>query len=94
MTGYLTGLNKEQIYNLGLVLGLSYHYVIDLRDNCSSNVQFLDAVVAGWLQKKDKVRDVSWKSLIKALQNERLGQNGIAERIATEHSKTDTCILI
>lgn len=86
VTDYLTRLNKEQIYNLGLVLGLDFHHIVDWNDNCGSNSRFLDTVIMSWLEKKDKVRDVSWKSLIKALQNDRLGQNGIAERIATERS--------
>ena len=48
VTGYLKDLNKSQIYNLGLVLGLDYSHVVDLRDNCGSNQDFLDAVVVNW----------------------------------------------
>ena len=85
VTGYLKDLNKSQIYNLGLVLGLDYHHVVDLRDNCGCNQDFLDAVVVSWLQKEDRVKDVSWTALITALQNDRLRQTGIADRIATQH---------
>ena len=84
VTGYLKDLNKSQIYNLGLVLGLDYNYVIDRRDNCGSNQDFLDAVVVNWLQKGSGVK-VSWAAIVKALQNDRLRQNGIAERISSEH---------
>ena len=85
VTGYLKDLNKSQIYNLGLVLGLDYHHVVDLEENCSSNHRFLDAVVVSWLQKEDRVKDVSWTALIAALHNDRLRQTGIADRIATHH---------
>ena len=85
VTGYLKDLNKSQIYNLGLVLGLDYHHVVDLEENCSSNSRFLDAVVVSWLQKEDRVKDVSWTALVTALHNDRLRQTGIADRIATQH---------
>ena len=85
VTDYLNNLNKSHIYNLGLVLGLDYNRVVDLRDNCGSNQDFLDSVVASWLQKEDRVKDVSWTALITALRNKRLRQNGIAERIAKKH---------
>ena len=85
VTGYLKDLNKSQIYDLGLVLGLDYHHVVDLRDNCGCNQDFLDAVVVSWLQKEGRVKDVSWTALITALQNDRLRQTGIADRIATQH---------
>ena len=55
ITGYLKDLNKSQIYDLGLVLGLDYHHVVDLRDNCGRNQDFLDAVVVSWLQKERNV---------------------------------------
>ena len=85
VTGYLKDLNKPQIYNLGLVLGLDYCHVVDLRDNCGCNQYFLDAVVVRWLQRVDRVKDVSWTALITALQNDRLRQTGIADKIAAQH---------
>ena len=85
VTGYLKDLNKSQIYNLGLVLGLDYHHVVDLRDNCGCNQDFLDRVVVSWLRKEDGVKDVSWTALIAALRNDRLRQTGIADNIAAQH---------
>ena len=85
ITGYLKDLNKSQIYDLGLVLGLDYHHVVDLEDNCRHNRRFLDAVVVSWLQKEDRVKDVSWQDLVKALLHPRLGQTGIATTIASQH---------
>ena len=89
VTGYLKDLNKSQIYNLGLVLGLDYQHIVDLEENCSSNSRFLDAVVVSWLQKEDWVKDVSWTALITALRNDRLRQTGVADRIATEHGMVE-----
>ena len=85
VTGYLKDLNKTQIYNLGLVLGLDYNHVVNLMDNCGDNQRFLDAVVVSWLQKEDRVKEVSWTALVTALRNDRLRQTGLADRIATEH---------
>ena len=85
VTGYLKDLNKSQIYNLGLVLGLDFHHVKSLEENSNDNRRFLDEVVVSWLQKEDRVKDVSWTALITALQNDRLRQTGIADRIATQH---------
>ena len=85
VTDYLKCLNKSEIYDLGLVLGLDYHRVVDFEEKYSSNRRFLDSVVVSWLQKKDKVKDVSWKALMEALRHPRLGHNGIATSIATDH---------
>ena len=67
------------------MLGLDYRHVVDLRDNCGSNQDFLDTVVVSWLQKEDRVKDVSWTALITALRNDRLCQTGIADNIAAQH---------
>ena len=85
ITDYLMELDKSQIYNLGLVLGLTRHRVVDLRDSCASSLEFLDAVVLNWIQRLDRVGDVSWLALVKALHHPRLGQTGIANNIATEY---------
>ena len=85
VTDYLKCLNKSEIYDLGLVLGLDYHRVVDFEEKYSSNRRFLDSVVVSWLQKKDNVKDVSWKALVEALRHRRLGHNGIATSIATDH---------
>ena len=85
VTEYLKCLNKSEIYDLGLVLGLDYHRVVDFEEKYSSNRRFLDSVVVSWLQKKDKVKDVSWKALAETLRHPRLGHNGIATSISTDH---------
>ena len=81
-------LDKFQIYNLGLVLGLAHRRVVDLRENSSTNLAFLDAVVENWLQRVDRVKEVSWEALVKALLHQRLGQTGIATSIAEKYGTT------
>ena len=82
--GYLHTLDKSQLTNLGLVLGLSLHRVRGLMDS----VTFLGDMILPWLCQADQVATRSgvptWRSLVKALRHELLGQNGIASRIAAE----------
>ena len=49
---------------------------------------FLDDVIAAWLRKEDQVTDKgepSWAVLISALKHRRIGQTGIADKIAKDH---------
>ena len=84
--GYLHTLEKSQLSNLGLVLGLSLHHVRGLMDSKT----FLGDVVLSWLSQADSVATRSgvptWRSLVKALRHQLLGQNGIASQIATDKS--------
>ena len=84
--GYLHTLDKSQLSNLGLVLGLSLHHVRGLMDSKT----FLGDVVLSWLSQADNVATRSgvptWRSLVKALRHQLLGQNGIASQIATDKS--------
>ena len=85
ITDQLMDLNQPEIYNLGLVLGLAHRRVVDLRENSRSNQAFLDAVVLHWLQRDDRVKEVSWAALVKALLHQRLGHTGIATSIAEKY---------
>ena len=83
ITGYLFQLDKSHIYNLGLVLGLSYHRVKAMKDSET----FLDDMIAAWLQKVDQVQKKgppTWQRLVEALKHERVGQTGMASKIETE----------
>ena len=88
ITDQLMELDKFEIYNLGLVLGLNLRRMKDLRDNSPGNMVFLDAVVENWLQRVDRVKEVSWEALVKALLHQRLGQTGIATSIAEKYGTT------
>ena len=84
--GYLYTLDKTQLTNLGLVLGLSLHRVRGLMDSAT----FLADMVLSWLNQADQVATKSgvptWKTLIYALRHRLLGQNGIANQIAMDQS--------
>ena len=76
-------LDKNNIYHLALILGLSEHRAKSMIDSGT----FLDDVVVAWLQKTDQVmkRGVpTWRRLVEALKDKTVGQNGIASRIAKD----------
>ena len=87
VSDYLWPLDKAQIHGLGLVLGLSHPRLKKMEDSRT----FLDDVVYAWLTRVDRVAErggVSWGTLVAALRHSRVGQNGIADKI--EHEKTRT----
>ena len=74
-------MEKNHIYNLGLVLGLTQPKLKAMKDYDT----FLDDVIAAWLRKEDNVKDKgepSWTVLISALKHCRVSQTGIADDIA------------
>ena len=80
--GYVHVLQKHQMIQLGVVLGLDY---IKLRDKMDSPL-FHKEVIVAWLQKKDYVtEDVTqtptWANLVAALRDDTVGQNGVANLI-------------
>lgn len=83
MSNYLCTLSEDQIFTLGLALGLESRTMAPFRNS----PLFLDEVVLRWLQGKDQVMKRgghSWSSLVKALREPRVQQYGIAAKIATE----------
>ena len=83
VTEYLIDMPKTDVYNLGLVLGLSQHKVAANMDSKT----FLDDVISAWLRKEDQVikkGEPSWTVLVSALQHRRVGQTGIACSIAKD----------
>ena len=84
ITDYLLDMEKSQIYNLGIVLGLRQNKVKTLKDSDT----FLDDIITGWLRKEDQVAEKgepSWTVLVDALKHRRVGQTGIANTIAKDH---------
>ena len=76
-------MEKIDIYNLGLVLGLRHNKVKTMMDS----VVFLDDVIAAWLRREDKVSEKgepSWTVLVNALKHHRVGQTRIASKIVNE----------
>ena len=87
ITGYLHEMEKSQIHELGLVLGLSH---TNLKKMDPST--FLNDVIAAWLRQEDWVKmcgEPSWMVLIKALKLPRVGQMGIAAKIAKRRGLQD-----
>ena len=83
ITEYLIDMEKTDVYNLGLVLGLSQH---KLKANIDSK-SFLDDVISAWLRKEDQVTkrgEPSWRVLVMALKHRRVSQTGIARNIAKD----------
>lgn len=77
---YLYKLDKTAVCNLSLVLGLSYTRLQDKVDSPN----FLKDSLTAWLQMVDQVQQVgipTWKKLVEALRDPRVGQNGIATNI-------------
>ena len=80
ITSYLHPLSKTAVFNLGLVMGLDYNRLKPLIDS----PDFLADMLAGWLQRVDQVQKAgvpTWKRLVEALRDPRVGQNGIASSI-------------
>ena len=81
ITEYLIDLEKTDVYNLGLVLGLSWRKVVAKMESKT----FLDDIITAWLQKEDQVKgQPSWTVLVSALKHRRVGQTGIASTIAKD----------
>ena len=84
ITSYLHPLDKTAVFNLGLVLGLDYNRLKPMQDS----PHFLEDMLAGWLQRMDQVLRTgfpTWKRLVKALEDPRVGQNGVASKIKQDN---------
>ena len=80
ITDYLMELNKTDIYNLGLVLGLNKHRIEEIMNSKA----FLDDVITAWLQKVDQVKKrgaPTWQRMVEALRHQRIRQSDIADKI-------------
>ena len=80
ITSYLHPLDRTAVFNLGLVLGLDYNRLKTMTDS----PRFLEDMLASWLQRMDQVLKTgvpTWKRLVEALEDPRVGQNGIASKI-------------
>ena len=84
ITSYLYRLDKTALYNLGIVLGLDYSRLKLMKDSSD----FLNDMLAGWLHKMDQVQQKgvpTWRRLVKALRDPRVGQNGLASEVELCH---------
>uniref|UniRef100_A0A1X7T2P9 Death domain-containing protein n=1 Tax=Amphimedon queenslandica TaxID=400682 RepID=A0A1X7T2P9_AMPQE len=85
----LMSIDYSQWKTLGVLLGLFYHTLGAIDENCRGNVKkCLMECMAAWLQSEDKVREKggpSWSSLAIAL--EKIGANDIASNIRTKYCR-------
>ena len=87
VTNYLLDLQHDDIYNLGLTLGLYYPRLNKMK----TSKRFRDDVIAAWLQKEDQVQKMgipTWKNLVKALRHSRVKQTRVANKIADDRIAT------
>ena len=85
ITVYLHPLGRTAVVHLGLVLGLDYNRLRPLIDS----PDFLTEMLAGWLQRVDQVQKAgvpTWRRLVEALRDPRVGQNAIASRIEQDRT--------
>ena len=76
-------LNRFDVYNLGLVLGLDLRKVKKMKDSDT----FLDDVLVAWLRREDNIEErgtPSWSTLVKALRHRLLGQSAVASDICRD----------
>ena len=88
VSGYLNVLSKDQIFQLGLVLGL---LAVPTLDNMRYTATFLSDMLAAWLRGQDNVNKRgghTWKALVNALRDSQVAQNEIANKILREKCHT------
>ena len=83
ITTYLSNLDNDTVYTLGLALGLNQSKVKRMRESGT----FIDDVIAAWLRREDHVERKgmpTWGTLVKALRHPRIGQTGLANDISKD----------
>jgi len=78
---------KNDIYNLGITLGLLQPNVKNMRDTDT----FRDDVIASWLQKQDNVTkrgEPTWNTLARALRDRRVNKAEVANQIESDIEKS------
>ena len=86
ITRYLHPLDRTAVFNLGLVLGLGYERLRAMMDGRT----FLEDMLAVWLQRVDQVLRTgvpTWRKLVEALKDPRVGQNGLARNIEQDEQQ-------
>jgi Uma2 family endonuclease len=83
LSSYLHDISYESSLCLGLALGLSYPKLRRLE-----KATFLLDMLSMWLREEDdviKFGPPTWKTLVNALRDKTVGQNGIAQTIEDDH---------
>lgn len=86
---YLSPLNNLELYNLGVLLGLSQARVQKMKEDLDM-VTFCDTLITAWLSREDYVlrRGVpQWSLLAKCLRHTRFRESPKAGKIADDISR-------
>ena len=86
---YLNSLSSNQVFSLGLVLGLTYRTL----ESMKSLATFLSDMLVAWLRQQDNVGvhghgRPTWRTLETALRHPTVMQTGIADRLAKDKCRT------
>jgi len=84
ISDYLVNLRKDQIYSLGLALGLR---TVPTLDKIKDSPTFLYDMLTAWLQGQDNVGRKgghTWRTLVKGLRHPSVSQNEAADKIQRE----------
>ena len=88
IAGYLGQLDRANFCRLGLCLGLRHSSIKDMMHSET----YREDMIAAWLRREgdvDKKTGVpTWRTLVKALRNPRVKQDGIAGDISSEKNIT------
>lgn len=80
---YLLAFNPDQVFGLGLALGLSVTTLNPIKNSPT----FLDDMLTAWLMGRDAVRKRgghTWPALVSGLRHARVNQTEIANRVEQE----------
>ncbi len=80
---YALGTIKTKWFNVGIELGIPRSKLLEFKDECDP----LSAVVDYWLKGNvtEAVVSISWKSIVKALKSENVGEPELAEEISKKY---------
>ncbi len=74
---------KSEWFTIGVQLGIPHSKLKEFKDECDP----LSAVVEYWLNGNvtDQAVPISWKTIVKALKSEYVGEPGLAEEISSKY---------
>ena len=86
ISDHLQSLDKTEIYQLGLVLGIAHHRLKEMKKQ--DLLEFRNDVIWKWLEQVDRVAKKGvprWEGLSRALEHSTIGQTGLAHTIRSSH---------
>ena len=84
----LVTLGRSKFWKLGLKLGLKSSTLDKFKDFCTSD-GFGQSVMKAWLNQEDNVKELSWKSLVEALES-----NYVMERVTAQNIRNSVRVML